>query len=62
MTVEELDHELQHIVSARGGIVKEDARRDKRGRFDVVTKANKVVHMLTDTCLGTSSFVQLKLW
>ena len=57
----DLDQELQGILQTRGAIVKDDSRRNLCGKIDVVTSANKLVHMLMDTA-GQSAFTQLKMW
>ncbi|KOO28294.1 hypothetical protein Ctob_010910 [Chrysochromulina tobinii] len=62
MAVEALDHELKHILEKRGSIIKEDSRRNCCGQLEVVTKGNKVVHMMMDKCSGSSQFVQLRYW
>jgi hypothetical protein len=61
MSLESLDRELHHILDRKGASVKEDARDNLRGKLDVVTSANKILHIGMDTCGGTP-FVQLKYW
>lgn len=61
MSLADLDRELQQILKATNSTLKEDARRNLCGKFDIVTADNELVHAMTDTC-GNTAFVQLKFW
>jgi len=61
MSLADLDRELQHVLKARGSVIKEDCRQGLSGRIDVVTSSNELVHVLTGPCTN-AAFVQLKMW
>jgi len=61
MTLEELDRELAHILKAKKATIKDDDRANLRGKLDIVTVGNKLIHVATDVC-GSTTFVQLKYW